>query len=107
MAANVSTSNYRAQDKSDTKHRRQVRYTGPASYVTGGDPFTPADVGLSQIHVVGGSGSLRAWNGTNTRVVVWDATNQKMIWIVPTTDAEVANATDLSAYTVDAEFIGL
>lgn len=95
-------SQYRAEDGSNTKRRIQVRYTGPSSYVAGGDSFVPADVKLGQIHVVDG---FLAWNGSAVRLVTWDPTNQKMVWYVPNTGAEASG--DLSAYKADIEVIGL
>lgn len=103
---NVSFTNYRAEDKSDLKNRRQVRYTGPANYVAGGDPFLPSDVKLGQIHVVG-AGGVMAWSGSAVRLVVWDPTNQKLVWYVPNTGSEVAGGQDLSGFSVDLEIIGL
>lgn len=107
MAPTLSFSQYRAEDGSNTKRRIQVRYTGPASYVAGGDPFLPADVKLGQIHVVGAAGGVLAWNGSAVRLVVWDPVNQKMVWYIPNTGAEVAGAQDLSAFVADIEIIGL
>lgn len=103
----LSFANYRAEDGSNTKRRTQVRYAGPASYVAGGDPLAPGDVKLGQIHIVGGGGGILAWNGSAVRLVVWDSVNQKLVWYIPNTGAEVAAAQDLSAFTADVEITGL
>lgn len=78
-------------------------YTGPASYVTGGDPFVAADVKLGTLqHVDFGI----ATNGSATRLLTYDRTNGKVMWWVPSTGAEVANAQDMSAYTCTFEAVG-
>lgn len=106
MAPTIDFTQYRGEDGSATKRRQQGTYTGPTSYATGGDPFTPADVKLGQLHVITGMAVARKSDGT-VRLLWYDKTNQKVIWYVPNTGAEVANATDLSGYTVDFEAIGL
>lgn len=91
------------QDRSSNFSRRIGQYTGPASYVTGGDPFPPEAIGLGQINalLVG-----LAWSGSAVRLLVYDPTAKKVVWYVPNTGAEVANAQDLSAFTVRFEAIG-
>lgn len=69
-------------------------YTGPASYVAGGDSFTGDDVGLGNIDAILGG---VAWNGSAVRLLVFDKTNSKIAWYVPNTGAEASG--DLSAYT--------
>ena len=72
--------------------------TGPASYATGGESFAPADVGWGNLDLVlVGIAS----DGTNTRLVVYNRTTQKLMWFVPDTNAEVANGTDLSTFTAE------
>jgi hypothetical protein len=74
---------------------------GPASYVSGGDGFAPSDLGMSTFdHVALGV----AWNGTASRLLVYDKTNQKVIWVVPDTGAEATG--DLSAYVADFLVLG-
>lgn len=93
----------RYQDVAGIRKRRVVLYTGPASYVTGGDSFVPADVDLAQLEI---APNLIAHSGTAVRLVVYDRTNQTYLWYVPDTGAEVANGTDLSAFTVEVELAG-
>jgi hypothetical protein len=83
-------------------HKVQMgQYAGPASYVSGGDGFAPSDLGMSTFdHVALGV----AWNGTASRLLVYDKTNQKVIWVVPDTGAEATG--DLSAYVADFLVLG-
>lgn len=86
----------RTYDHSSTRHRRTWLYTGPVSYVTGGDALTASDVKLGEIEaVVGGE---VASNGSVILLLFYDHTNQKMKWF-DLAGAEVAGATDLSAYS--------
>ena len=39
-------------DSSNARIRKIGGYTGPASYVTGGDPITPGDLGMSRIEMI-------------------------------------------------------
>jgi hypothetical protein len=70
--------------------------TGPDSYATGGEAFAPASVGWNSFDLVLVG---VATDGTNTALVVWDAVNAKLMWFVPSTNVEVANAVDLSTVT--------
>lgn len=69
--------------------------TGPASYATGGEAVTLADIGLSEVWWWA---PIIATNGTVILVAIYDATNAKLKWF-DMAGAEVANATNLSAYT--------
>lgn len=90
-------------DASASFLRRVERWTGPSSYATGGESCPPSTFGLGT--VVRGPNGV-ATNGTDTRLVVWNPSTQKLMWFVPNTGAEVANAVDLSAYTLQFEVIG-
>lgn len=92
-------------DASNARNRRVGKYTGPASYATGGDSFAGADVSMGRIeHPDFGV----AHNGSGTfRLLAYDSTNSKVIWVVPNTGAEVANGTDLSTFTARFEMIGI
>lgn len=94
---------YRAEDVRSTKRVISGIYTGPASYATGGDAFVPGDVKLGQIHFLVAN---PASNGTDLRLVLYDYTNSKMKWF-DLAGAEIANATDLSAYSARFEAVGL
>ena len=95
-------SQFRAEDGSNTKRRIQAIYTGPASYVTGGDAFVPGDIKLGQID------ALLIEPATNGSVILlprYVVSGNVMKWF-DLAGAEVANATDLSAYTARFEAIG-
>ena len=89
-------------DKSDAKSRRQGLYTGPSSYVTGGDSLPPEQLALGRIDKIGFD---VASNGTDLRLVGYDYTNEKVKWF-DLAGAEIANGTNLSAYSARFEVIG-
>lgn len=88
-------------DKSHHYQRRILKYTGPSTYVAGGDLVNPESIGLSKILVVAG---LVASSGSAVRLLSWDAANKKIQWWVPNTGSEASG--DLSTYTAYLEFIG-
>ncbi len=94
----------RSRDTAGIRNRRVGNYTGPAIYATGGDSFAAADVALGDIEMISFAGVARS--GTDYRLLYWDAVNDKIIWVVPNTGAEVANATDLSGFSCRFEAIG-
>lgn len=105
MAPTLDFTQFRAEDGSNTKRRVQGVYNGPASYVAGGDPFTPGDVKLGAIDVLNLSDGVLA--GTATMYsLVYDYANQKVQWFVGTTGVEVANAVNLSTAAIRFEAIG-
>lgn len=79
-----------------------VEYTGPASYVTGGDPVVPAEVRMGRIFGVYGVIS----NGTAVYLVWYDVANQALMIFVPNTGVQVANGVDLSTFVGNLLFIG-
>lgn len=89
-------------DKSGSKERRIVAYTGPSSYATGGDTFNPEAIGLSKIEAVLG---LTISNGTNVYWGHFNTSTKKILWYSATA-TEIANATDLSGFTGRFEAIG-
>jgi hypothetical protein len=91
-------------DHSGNFTRRVERWTGPASYVSGGEVCDPSVFGLGQI--IQGIGGI-ASNGTDTRLVWWNPTTNKLQWFVPNTNAEVAALTNLSAYSIQFEVVGI
>ncbi len=80
-------------------------YTGPASYATGGDPISASDFGLSDLRFVAVATALDV-NNSNLRIVALNRAANKLIWIVPNTNAEVANGTNLSGYTTTIFVMG-
>jgi len=81
-------------------NRRSVSgtYTGPASYATGGDSIDADDLGLSSIRALTLGIAGDASNIT-PRLLRLNAAGTKIMWFVPNTGSEVANAPDLSAFT--------
>jgi hypothetical protein len=90
-------------DSSSSFLRRVERWTGPTSYVTGGEACPASTFGLGTI-VKGINGV--ASNGIDTRLVWWNPSTEKLQWFVPSTNVEVANNTDLSAYSIQYDVIG-
>ena len=88
-------------DKSGTKERRIVAYTGPV-YATGGDSLTPESVALKTIDAIVG---MTISNGTNQLYGWYDRTNKKIKWFSATA-TETNNGTDLTGYTGNFEIIG-
>ena len=90
-------------DVAGTKRRTIGQYTGPASYVTGGDAFLANEVQIGVLdHVI----FEVATDGTNFRLLLYDHTNNTVVWIVPDTGAQVAAATDLSSFNARFEAVG-
>lgn len=94
MTGTVSLTSFPARDRTATRLLQQVRYTGPASYVAGGDPIAGSDLG--------GGGDIYSVqciisNGSAIRIGHWDYANQKLLFFVPNTGAEASG--DLSGYT--------
>jgi hypothetical protein len=87
-----------------TTRRKIVGYTGPASYVTGGDPVSPQDdLGWGKVYAVLGA---IITDGSAIRVGVFDPAASTLVWFIPNTGAEVAGAVDLSTFTGRLEFVG-
>lgn len=91
-----------AQDASNTRIRRFGIYTGPTSYVTGGDAFTPANIAMGQIHFIVFEPPT---NGTAIVVARYDYTNQKVKWF-DYAGVEQSNAANLSTYSARYEAVG-
>ena len=90
------------QDASATKIRRTGIYTGPASYATGGDAFTPANIAMGKIDVILFEPPT---NGTVILLARYDYTNQKVKFF-DLAGNESANGTNLSTYSARFEAIG-
>lgn len=100
---NLSETSFPARDRMNDRMVRQVRYTGPASYATGGDPVNASsELGMAEVYlVVGNIGS-----GSAIRLPFFDYATQKIQWFIPNTGAEVANAVDLSTFVGTVTFYG-
>lgn len=99
----IDYTQFRAEDTRSTKQIRSGVLTGPASYVTGGDPVTPNDLKLGQIHFLDFDNPT---NGTVVIVAQYDYTNQKVKYF-DYAGNEIAQGTNLSTYTVRFEAVGL
>ena|SRR3990172_3367246 len=104
MATLAAQTGVDPHDVSGSKIRKILQYTGPASYATGGETINAYDAGLGAIDEVLFAGA--AYDGTDFRLVTWQASTGKVVWFVPNTNAQVANGTDLSAFIVQVEVIG-
>jgi len=99
----VSISGLRPFDVAGVRRRTIGTYTGPASYVAGGDALVAGDVKMGVLEHV----SFEvATDGTSFRLLLYDHTNETVVWIVPDTGAEVAGTTDLSGFNARFEAIG-
>lgn len=99
---------FKAKNDNLSTHKVKLTViTGPASYTTGGDSFNANTVfGWNSIDALVFCGE--AWDGgAVARLLVWDRVNQKVLWFVPNTGAEVAAAVDLSAFTVVVMAVGI
>lgn len=102
MTIEKSASAIPLNDKSADRSRRTLKFNGPASYATGGDPILGSEVGLSQIHVwpsavvSDGTAALLTWHNKATgKLMYFDMTG-----------VEVTALTNLSAYVGYVEVIG-
>ena len=93
----------RPADTWNTHKVAHRQYTGPASYVTGGDALVAQDVKLGTLDL---ALFEPATDGTNIYALMYDLTNAKVVWYDPSTAAEPAAATDLSGFSAQGLFIG-
>lgn len=103
MPADLTNSARPINDKSASFHRKVVRWTGPASYTTGGETLDPDNTGMGRVRAVVGVIS----NGSAVRVPWLDVANQTLLWFIPDTGAQVANGVDLSTFVGQLEIIGI
>ena len=100
-----TTPGIKYRDKTATYERRLFKWTGPASYVTGGEAITPLSTfGLGTVPIVH-CDAARAVGGTAIRHVRWDSTNKKMQWF-DAAGNEIANGVDLSTFVFYGEALG-
>ncbi len=94
--ATVSQTKARCRDFSAIRRANLVEITGPASYVAGGDSCPASDVLLGLVEYFPDCTARNAALAVYT--VFYDYDNEKLVWVVPTTGAEVAAGVDLSGY---------
>lgn len=89
-------------DASNARIRKIGRFVGPASYATGGDPLTPASLGLSFVEVI------HFEPFTNGTVIIFGEYEvaAQTVKFYDLTGAEIAALTDLSTYAARFEAIG-
>lgn len=111
MALTLAKTNKQVGDEVFGRTRVRIReVTFDSSYPTGGESFTPADVGLSEFLAVLVSVDSAAAGG---HVVQYDYTNKKLMAFVEEAVAaggalvEVANTTNLSNLKVRVVAIGV
>lgn len=75
---------------------RVGRWTGPASYATGGEDVSPSVFGLGKVIALV---LAVITDGTSVRIGAWNIATGKLQWMVPSTNVEVANTTNLSTFT--------
>lgn len=93
-------------DVGATTKRALGTYTGPASYVTGGDPVEPENVRMGKVFVIAGAVAFAAGVGYLLVLSGPPGSSQTIRWIVASTGVEVANGVNLSAVSAQVEFIG-
>lgn len=101
--ATVNRDVVRFRDDAGIRRRTIGTYTGPSSYVTGGDSLLPGEVGLATIEKLTFENPIDAT--PTCRLVTYDHTNQKVIWF-DLAGNEIANGVDLDAYSARFEAIG-
>jgi len=92
-------------DSSGSFVRRVERWSGPSSYVTGGEVLSAATLGFGILVAFTPAPALNA-AGTAIRTVVWNPVTNRLMWFVTDTGLEVANGVDLSTFTFQYEAIG-
>lgn len=93
-------------DASSSFLRRVARWTGPASYVSGGEPVTAATFGLGKIVALLGGAAVDGAGAI--RLAVYNPTTGKIAWYVDGADGfvEVAGGVNLSTFSSPIEVIG-
>ncbi len=80
-------------------HAALVGYTGPASYVTGGDSISANDVKLGRIEDIWVLSGKAIDGASALRHLMYDASTGNMLWFDNADPhAEIANGTDLSGF---------
>lgn len=100
--ATIDRTTIQFQDATATRIRRLGGYTGPASYATGGDSLTAAELALGRIDLFC---IEPLTNGTVILLGRYDYATSKLK-VFDLTGAEIAAATNLSTYSGRFEAIG-
>lgn len=95
MPLDRSVGNY--FDNTHAHLTRIGRWTGPASYATGGEDVSPGVFGLGK--VISLPAPIVITDGVSVRIGAWNIATQKLQWFVPSTNVEVANGVNLSTFT--------
>jgi hypothetical protein len=103
MAVTVDRTIGNYHDSSNARIRKIGRAVGPASYTAGGEPLAAPELGLGKVEVVLFEPLS---DGTNVHLAVYNVAAGTLSVYDPTTGAEVANGTDLSAFAARFEAIG-
>lgn len=97
--ATIDRTTVQFQDATATRIRRIGTYTGPASYATGGDLLSAAELALGKIDIL----TMEALsNGSAVLIPRYNYTTGKLM-VFDMAGAEVTAATNLSGYS--ARFI--
>ncbi len=97
----------RFQDDAGIRRRNIGIYTGPASYVLGGDPCTLAELGLTRCEYIKFEDPLYDDGGNVKYSLVYNRTTAKILWFPCSSGAEEGAGTDLSGKSVRFEAVGL
>lgn len=101
--ATISKTVARFQDDAGIRRRVVGQYTGPSSYVTGGDALVAGDINLGTIEFIKFENPI---DSTPTcRLVTYDHASGKVIWFDLAGD-QIANGVDLDGYSCRFEAIG-
>lgn len=90
----------RSEDVWGARRVGLYRITFDSSYVTNGEPWDPRASGFDK-PVASVQPSVRYASASKDWNVQYDHVNAKLVAIVTSTGAEVANATDLSTLVID------
>lgn len=94
MLGTITLGNVTKNDRMNDRLVREVQYTGPTSYPSGGDAIDgTTDLGSGEVWGVYGTIS----SGSAVLIAWWDYVNQKLKFFVPNTGAEASG--NLSTFT--------
>ena len=94
MPLDRSVGNY--FDNTNAHLLRVARWSGPASYVAGGEDVSPSVFGVGKVIALV---AAVITDGATVRIGAWNIATGKLQWIVPNTNAEVAGAVNLSTFS--------